>query len=102
VAGVVAHDGARPGAGRSLPDGGREEGGEAGGGAAHHHPVHPVRPGAECCPQSCGAELQRAAEAVGQLLAGRRDAVLGQLDQLGQGSGGGGIRVLGCPGTGIA
>ncbi len=101
VAGVVADDGARPGAGGGLRDGVGQEGGEAGGGAAHHHAVHPVRAGAEGCPQAGGAELQGAAEAVGELLAGRGGAVVGEPDQFGQGGGGGGIRVLGGPGRGL-
>ena len=102
VAGVEADDGARPGAGGGLLDGVGEERGEAGSGAAHHHAVHPVRPRAEGCPQSGGAELQGAAEAVGQLLAGRGDAPVGEADQLGQGGGSGGVRVLVCPVAGIA
>ena len=102
VAGVEADDGARPGAGGGLRDRVGEERGETGSGAAHHHPVHPVRPRAEGCPQSGGAELQGAAETVGQLLAGRRDAAVGEADQLGQGGGSGGVRVLVCPVAGIA
>ena len=102
VTGVIADDGARPGAGGGLPDRVGEEGGEAGGGAADHHAVHPVRTRAEGCPQSSGAELQGAAEAVGQFLAGRGDAPVGEADQFGEGGGGGGVRVLACPIAGIA
>ena len=102
VAGVETDDGARPGPGGGLPDGVGEEGGEAGGGAAHHHAVHPVRTRAQGCPQSRGAELQGAAEAVGQFLAGRGTPAVGEADQLGQGGGGGGVRVLVCPVAGVA
>ena len=102
VAGVIADDGARPGAGGGLRHGVGQEGGEAGRGAADHHPVHPVGPGAEGRPEAGGAELQGAAEAVRQLLAAGGGAVLGELDQLGQGGGGGGVRVLGGPVAGVA
>ena len=102
VAGVEADDGARPGTGGGLRDGVGQEGGEPGGGAAHHHAVHPVGARAEGGPQACGAELQGPAETVGELLAGRGGAAVGQPDQLGQGGGGGGIRVLGGPGAGFA
>ena len=41
--------------------------GQRRGGAAHHRAVHPVRPGADRAAQPRGAELQPAAEPVGQL-----------------------------------
>ncbi len=102
VAGVKADDGAGLGARRGLRDGGGQERGEAGGCAPHHHAVHPVGSGAELRAEAGGAELQRAAEAVLQLLARRGNPVLGELDEFCQSGGSGGIRVLGGPVAGVA
>ncbi len=102
IAGVIADDGAWPGPGRSLTHHIYQESRQAGGDAAHHHAVHPVRPGSQGGAEACGAELQRAAEAVGQLLRRCRGAVLRELQQLGECCGSGGIRIFGRPVAGLA
>ncbi len=61
VPGVVAdHDGRPP----------PEVRGESRGGLLDHHPVHAVGPGPDRTPQPRGAELEPAAEAIGQLVVG--------------------------------
>ncbi|MCY1230098.1 hypothetical protein D9M72_424950 [compost metagenome] len=102
VAGVVADDGAWPGARRSRRDGTGQERREPGRRAPDNHTVHPVRPGTQRGAEACRAELQRAAEAVLEFLAGGRNTVPGALDEFCQSGGSGWIRVLGGPVPGVA
>ena len=66
VAGVVADDDGAAGGGAGVAEVRRQ----AGRRAEHHDAVHPVGAGAEGAAESGGAELQRAGEAVGQVVVG--------------------------------
>ena len=102
VAGVVADDGAGPGARRGFRHRGGQERSEAGGRAPHNDAIHAVGTGAQLSAKACRAELQRSAEAVLKLLAGCGHPVRGKLDEFCRSGGSCGIRVLGGPVTGGA
>lgn len=98
---VIADDGARPRSRGSRSNGVLEEGREACRCPAHHHAVHPVGTGTEGGAEPRGTELQRSTEAVFKLLTGCGDAAGGESGQLGQGCGGGRVRILGSPFAGV-